>query len=100
MLPEHLDEHVSADNPVRVVDGFVDELDLGGLASIVCSRQEPAGPLTTLRCCESSTSTATSNASSQAGASKSRRQRLQPKDGEAEIEIQVMRVSVTQTIYP
>jgi transposase len=31
LLPEHLDDYVGADNPVRVVDVFVDELDLGGL---------------------------------------------------------------------
>lgn len=31
LLPEHLDDYVGADNPVRVVDVFVDELDLGSL---------------------------------------------------------------------
>ena len=31
MLPECLDDYVGEDNPVRVVEVFVDELDLGGL---------------------------------------------------------------------
>jgi transposase len=31
LLPEYLDGYVSEENPVRVMDVFVDELDLGGL---------------------------------------------------------------------
>ncbi len=31
LFPELLDDYVSEDNPVRVIDAFVDELDLGGL---------------------------------------------------------------------
>lgn len=31
LRPEHLDDYVGADNPVRVVDVFVEERDLGGL---------------------------------------------------------------------
>ena len=31
LLPECLDDYVAYDNPVRVVEVFVDELDLGGL---------------------------------------------------------------------
>jgi transposase len=31
LFPEHLDEYVSEDNPVRVIDVFVDELDLNEL---------------------------------------------------------------------
>jgi transposase len=31
LLPEHLDDYVTEDNPVRVVDVFVEELDLAGL---------------------------------------------------------------------
>lgn len=31
LLPEHLEDYVDVDNPVRVVDAFVDELDLGSL---------------------------------------------------------------------
>ncbi len=30
-LPDCLDDYVDAENPVRVIDAFVDELDLGGL---------------------------------------------------------------------
>jgi transposase len=37
LLPDRLDDYVSEDNPVRVVDAFVDELDLAslGFASVV-----------------------------------------------------------------
>ncbi|MGF6287805.1 transposase [Pseudomonas silensiensis] len=31
LLPEYLDDYVAEENPVRVVDVFVDELDLGAL---------------------------------------------------------------------
>ena len=31
MLPELLEDYVAADNPVRVIETFVDELDLGKL---------------------------------------------------------------------
>ena len=31
LFPDCLEDYVSADNPVRVVDVFVDELDLGAL---------------------------------------------------------------------
>ena len=31
LLPEYLDDYVAEDNPVRVIDVFVDELDLGAL---------------------------------------------------------------------
>ena len=31
LFPERLDEYIGEDNPVRVVDVFVDELDLAGL---------------------------------------------------------------------
>ncbi len=31
MFPEWLDDWIDEDNPVRVIDVFVDELDLGGL---------------------------------------------------------------------
>jgi transposase len=33
-LPEHLDDYVAEDNPVRVVDVFVDELDLAGMGFV------------------------------------------------------------------
>jgi transposase len=31
LLPESLDDYVTGDNPVRVVEAFIDELDLGAL---------------------------------------------------------------------
>lgn len=31
LFPERLDDYISEDNPVRVIDVFVDELDLWGL---------------------------------------------------------------------
>ena len=31
LFPERLDDWIGDDNPVRVIDVFVDELDLGGL---------------------------------------------------------------------
>jgi transposase len=31
LFPEHLDDYIAEDNPVRVIDVFVDELDLQGL---------------------------------------------------------------------
>jgi len=31
LLPSSLDDYVTADNPVRVIEVFIDELDLGAL---------------------------------------------------------------------
>jgi transposase len=31
VLPEYLEDYVSDENPVRIIDVFVDELDLGAL---------------------------------------------------------------------
>jgi len=39
LFPESLDEWITDDNPVRVIDVFVDELDLGTLGF---ERSEPA----------------------------------------------------------
>jgi len=36
LFPEHLDDYIAEDNPVRVIDVFVDELDLK-----VCSPKPP-----------------------------------------------------------
>ena len=33
LLPEEVDDYVDADNPVRFIDAFVDELDLAANAS-------------------------------------------------------------------
>jgi len=35
LLPERIEEYVSSDNPVRVIDAFVEELDLGELGFAV-----------------------------------------------------------------
>jgi transposase len=35
LLPESIEEYVSSDNPVRVIDAFVEELDLGQLGFVV-----------------------------------------------------------------
>ena len=62
LLPECLDDYVAPDNPVRIVEAFVDELDLAalGFAGMV---PEAAGRLTIPPPCSRSTSTAISTAS-------------------------------------
>ena len=52
LLPESLDEYIDAENPVRVVDLFVDQLDLGGLGFSVepaATRRPSYHPLTLLK---------------------------------------------------
>ena len=44
LLPECLDDWIDEENPVRVIDAFVDALDLADLGSTVSSPQRPAGP--------------------------------------------------------
>jgi hypothetical protein len=34
LLPDCLDDYVAEDNPVRVIEVFIDELDLAGLGSL------------------------------------------------------------------
>ena len=74
LLPECLDDYIAEDNPVRVVDAFVDELDLrdSGLRRRD-SRRRQADRRTTRRSCSRSTSTATSTASSPAAGSSAKR---------------------------
>ena len=46
LFPERLDDYIGEDNPVRVVDVFVDELDLGVLGFDrvePCATGRPAG---------------------------------------------------------
>ena len=52
LLPEFLDDYVSEENPVRVIDVFVEELDLGalGFAGRGSGGDGPAG-LPSRRCC-------------------------------------------------
>ena len=51
LLPESLDDYVSDTNPVRVVDVFVDELDLVAWVLKASSQPILAGLLTTPRSC-------------------------------------------------
>jgi hypothetical protein len=48
LLPEAVDDYVGADNPVRFIDAFVDELDLAA-AGLITSRRRPRGVLATRR---------------------------------------------------
>ena len=41
LFPEHLDDYIAEDNPVRVIDVFVDELDLNGVGLTVWRRRRP-----------------------------------------------------------
>ena len=73
LLPDSLEDYVTEDNPVRVVDVFIDELDLEALGFSGVAPEEtgrPAyHPATLLK---RSTSTAISIASSRAGGSNGR----------------------------
>ena len=54
LLPECLDDFIADDNPVRVVDAFVDELDLRALGSMAPSRRTRGGRrITRPSCCGS-----------------------------------------------
>ena len=48
LFPECLEDWISEDNPVRVIDVFVDELDLAELGSAGSIPRQPAG-LRTIR---------------------------------------------------
>jgi transposase len=52
LLPEYLDDYIAEDNPVRVVDAYVEELNLQGLGFEGCSGRRAAGRRTTRRCFE------------------------------------------------
>ena len=59
LLPECLDDFIAEDKPVRVVDAFVEELDLHGLGFDGAQPAETgADRRTTRRSCSRSTSTA------------------------------------------
>ena len=55
LLPECLDDYVAQDNPVRVIEVFIDELDLGavGFAGVVpeATGRPAYHPATLLRRC-------------------------------------------------
>jgi transposase len=59
LLPGHLDDYVSDENPVRVIDVFVDELDLAELGFERVQAASTGRPGYVRRRCSSSTSTAT-----------------------------------------
>ena len=44
LLPDSLEDYVTEDNPVRVIDVFIDELDLEALGFSGLRRRRPAGP--------------------------------------------------------
>ena len=47
LFPEHLDDYIAEDNPVRVIDVFVDELDLERSSALrACSLKRPGVPHT------------------------------------------------------
>jgi transposase len=49
LLPECLDDFIDESNPVRVIDAFVDALDLAEMSSKGLSRRRLAGPRTIRR---------------------------------------------------
>ena len=51
LFPEHLDDYIAEDNPVRVIDAFVEELDLRGLGFEELYLPRPADLATILRRC-------------------------------------------------
>ena len=66
LLPDVLDDYVTADNPVRFLDAFVAQLDRSGLGFQRC-RRRPAGRAMTRATCSGSPSRATSTGSGPAG---------------------------------
>ena len=51
LLPEYLDDYVSEENPVRAIDVFVDELDLGALGfEALFPKRRDARPIILARC--------------------------------------------------
>jgi len=53
LLPASLDDYVTEDNPVRVVDVFVDNLDLADLGFEGVIAQATGRPITRPRCSRS-----------------------------------------------
>lgn len=50
LLPEYLDDYVAEDNPVRVIDVFVEESDLGRLGFTGVVPEATGRPITPARC--------------------------------------------------
>lgn len=57
-LPARLEDYVAPDNPVRIIDAFVDELDLAELGFARVQPASTADPDMRRPLCSSSTSTA------------------------------------------
>lgn len=51
LLPECRDDYIAQDNPVRVVDAFVEELDLQALGAPAPSRPRQVAPPIARHCC-------------------------------------------------
>ena len=51
LLPECLDDFIDESNPVRVIDVFVDALDLAEMGFEGWSRRQPVGPRIIPRSC-------------------------------------------------
>jgi transposase len=51
LLPEYLEDYVSEENPVRVIDVFVDALDLKGLGFAGVTPEATGGRATIRACC-------------------------------------------------
>ena len=73
LLPSALDDFVDQDKPVRVVDAFIGELDLGALGFTGVLPAMTGRPSPPPRRCSSSISTAISTACNRAGAWRRRR---------------------------
>ena len=50
LLPECVDDYVAEDNPVRVIEAFVEQLDLRAMGFEGSIRRRPVDPRTTRRC--------------------------------------------------
>ncbi|MDZ7749185.1 MAG: hypothetical protein U5K43_10370 [Halofilum sp. (in: g-proteobacteria)] len=72
LFPERLDDLIAADSRVRVIDAFVDCLDLGSLGFAHVAAPEQGARRTTRRICSSSTSTAISTGCARAASWSSR----------------------------
>jgi transposase len=58
LMPECLDDFIAEDNPVRIVDAFVEELELQGLGFVGAEPADTGRPSYHPAVCSRSTSTA------------------------------------------
>jgi hypothetical protein len=73
LFPERLEDYISEDNPVRAIEAFVEELDLGALGFDGTEPEATGRPAYHPQHCSRSTSTAISTGFSLAAASSARR---------------------------